>query len=126
MSGNVPSEWLKFAERDLRIAGLLGHNEEYEAGIYHLQQAAEKGLKAVLVFEGIRPPRTHNIARLIALLTSSGITVPEEIQKAQLLSQYAFSTRYPDDYVPVGKEEYEEAYEIAKRVLEWAKEIVRP
>jgi len=54
------------------------------------------------------------------------VKVPDFVEGSRHLTDYAFSTRYPDDYVPVSKEEYEEAYEIAKRVLEWAKEIVQP
>ena len=40
------------------------------------------------------------------------------------MTRYAFEVRYPDDYRPVSEEGYEEAYEVAVRVYEWAKGIV--
>ena len=121
-------EWLDFAGRDLKVSKILGDNENYDGAAYHLQQAVEKSLKAVLVFYDLRVPsrefRTHSIAKLIDLLERGNINVPDFIKDARSLTRYAFTTRYPDDYIPVSLEEYEEAYEIAVRVYEWAKGIV--
>ena len=61
---------------------------------------------------------------MLNILKKFGITLPEEILKATELTRYAFEVRYPYPYIPVSREEYEEAYEIAVRVYEWAKGIV--
>ena len=58
------------------------------------------------------------------MLERGNISVPDFIKDARSLTRYAFTTRYPDDYIPVSLEEYEEAYEIAVRVYKWAKGIV--
>ncbi len=104
-------EWLDFAERDLEVSKILGDNENYDGAAYHIQQAVEKSLKAVLVFYDLRVPsrefRTHNIAKLIGLLERGNIRVPDTIKDARSLTRYAFTTRYPDDYVPVSADEYE-------------------
>ena len=64
-----PQDWMRFAYSDLALArspllpGVL-----LEGLCYHAQQAAEKALKAVLVFLNIDFPRTHNIRTLLDLL----------------------------------------------------------
>ncbi len=125
MRRNEAKIWIEFADRDLHRStsnALLG---DYDLAAYLVQQTCEKALKAVLIRFGEKPPKTHNIRFLIGEIEKF-VDFPPHLMEVAKLSQYAFSVRYPDDYVPVGKEEYEEAYEIAKRVLEWAKEIVRP
>ena len=107
--------WLKFAKKDIISAEALADIEEYDNALYHLQQASDFNIPAFI--------RTHNIERLINIISSHGINVPKEIKEAYKLTKYAFTTRYPDDYVPVSKEEYEEAYKIALKVYEWAKGV---
>ncbi len=120
--------WLAFAYKDLLRARRSYGYRDFEDALYHLQQAVEKSLKALLIYYDIRLPskhfRTHDIGYLVDILKGEGISVPKFVDKARSLTSYAFTTRYPDDYVPVGEEEYEEAYEIAVRVYEWAKGIV--
>jgi len=83
----------------------------------------EKSLKAIVILYGEVPPRTHNIRTLIGVVKKF-VEFPKELENAARLTQYAFEVRYPDDYVPVSLEEYEEAYGIAVRVYEWAKGLV--
>ncbi len=115
--------WLEFAEEDLEASRTLVKKGLIRTAAYHLQQAAEKSLKALLILQGSEIPRTHDIERLMNLL-STFYAIPRDIWDAVNLTEYAFTTRYPDDYVPVSLEEYEEAYEVAIRVYEWAKGIV--
>ena len=82
--------WIRKAQHDLRsVEILLGCEEEdkpYDAVCFHCQQAAEKYLKAYLVFLDVDFPPTHNLARLIELglgqdpemrgLTYAGILTP--------------------------------------------------
>ena len=65
-----PLEWLSRARADLRVAVVtLGVADlpRWAAG-FHLQQAAEKALKAVLVAHGRTAPRTHDIGLLADLV----------------------------------------------------------
>lgn len=62
------AELRELAARDLRGVRLLLPAEPVLAA-FHLQQAAEKLVKAVLIEAGVGdPPRTHDIARLLTLL----------------------------------------------------------
>ena len=64
----ITAEWVRLARTDLRVAAaILGIGEPANT-VYHLQQALEKALKAVLT-EGVPepPPRTHNLVRLAEL-----------------------------------------------------------
>ena len=108
-------KWLDFALHDLRWAVIHASLP---------QQTIEKSLKAVIVSKGIVPPKTHNIKALYGEINKLGIEIPKYIEHAVDLTPYAFTTRYPDDYIPVSKGEYEEAYEIALKVYEWAKGII--
>ena len=115
--------WLKFAGEDLEASRTLLKRGLIRLAAYHLQQAAEKSLKALLILQGSEIPRTHDIERLMNLLNAF-YSIPRDLWDAVNLTEYASTTRYPDDYVPVSLEEYEEAYEIAIRVYKWAKGIV--
>ncbi len=121
-------KWLEFAEEDLKASAEMERLGFRRIATNLLQQSAEKSLKGVIIFLGLENKlkrlKTHNIGQLVDVLIESGIYLDENIIKSVSLTRYAFTTRYPDDYVPVSKEEYEEAYEIALKVYEWAKGII--
>ncbi len=50
-------------------------------------------------------------------LEKGSITVPDGVQKAKTLTDYAVETRYPGDYEPVNEEMYKDAVEIAEKVV---------
>jgi HEPN domain-containing protein len=64
----MTAEWARLARTDLRVAAaILGIGEAANTA-YHLQQALEKALKAVLAERSPEPPpRTHNLVRLARL-----------------------------------------------------------
>lgn len=62
--------WLALAEGDLDSARLLVTHGAVALrnAAFHAQQASEKGLKALLVANGLTVPRTHSLPRLVTLL----------------------------------------------------------
>jgi hypothetical protein len=50
---------------------------------------------------------------------SKHIDIPEEINEVATLTDYAVQTRYPGDYTPVEKEEYENAVKVASDCINW-------
>ena len=58
------SAWFKYAEEELETASLLYDHGKYKGACFHAQQCIEKGLKAFLLEQGERPPRTHDIVDL--------------------------------------------------------------
>jgi len=123
-------EWLSYAASDFALAnkGKFSKEVRYDSLCYHAQQAAEKAIKAVLIFYRKPFPKTHNIGHLLKLLKEKGIVVPKIVEKSQLLTEYAVDSCYPDDFFEsekVNKKEYEQAVKIADKVLKWAKLVIR-
>jgi HEPN domain-containing protein len=111
--------WLQKAKSNLAIAR-LGKRENVllEDLYFEAQQAAEKALKALLIYLGGEYPRTHTFTLLLANLETYQ-EVPAAIREVVELSDYAVQTRYPGDYYPVSDQEYRRALELADRVLDW-------
>lgn len=119
-----PADWLRFAHSDLDYAQACASPRVLlEARCFHLQQAAERSLKAVLVSLGGEAPKTHNL-RLLRDLLPAETPVPEEVEQAVRLSKYAVETRYPESGLPVTEEEYREALRLAEAVVDWAAEVI--
>ena len=121
--------WLQFAKEDLEAAAVMEEKGYRRIAVFLLQQSAEKSLKAVVIILGlegkVKKFKTHDIEHLVDVLIEKDVPMPPDVLNSPSLTRYAFTTRYPDDYIPVSLEEYEEAYEVAVRVYEWAKEIVK-
>ena len=118
------ADWMRHARSDLALAGVTAPPEVLtETLCFHAQQAAEKGLKAVLVAHGHPAPRIHNIRTLIELLPAR-LAPPPLLNEAAALSVYAVLTRYPADVEPITEEEYQEAIALAEAVVEWAEQHV--
>ena len=58
---------------------------------------------------------------MFEVLEENNIEFPDNSEKAMILTDYAVQTRYPGNYDPVTKEEYEEAVKTAKEIFDWAK-----
>ena len=116
-------EWFRRAKSNLAKAKIEPSDEIlYEDLCFDIQQAAEKALKSLCVDEEIIFPKTHDIAFLLDLLENNGVSIPEKIQPARMLTEYAVETRYPGYYEPVEKKEYEDMLSIAEKVVEWVGE----
>jgi HEPN domain-containing protein len=111
--------WLERAASSLSL-GLVKKTRTilYEDLCFQLQQAAEKALKAYLVFHEIDPPLTHSFVVLLQKVRQVS-EYPEELNRAVELEDYAVETRYPGEYAPVDKKEYTRALEIAKYTVNW-------
>jgi HEPN domain-containing protein len=116
--------WLRRARSNLAIAHKARSKEVlWEDLCFEAQQAAEKSLKALLIFYSGEYPRKHSLSLLLEKLQIF-VAVPEEIKEVVELSDYAVQARYPGDYYPVSQDEYDRAVELAQRVLSWAEEQV--
>ena len=117
-------DWLRYAKSDLELARI-----EKPEGVllenlcFHAQQAAEKTLKAVLIFLEIDFPRTHNIRTLLDLLPE-GVGVPPEVEESAALTDYAVESRYPRSNEPVDDEEYRQVIGLAGVVVSWAERLI--
>jgi len=119
-----PHRWIDRARSNLTRAKHIIEGVYLEDLCFDAQQAAEKAIKAVLIFLGVRFPRTHDLAELLTLVEKAGWSVPEKVKRASMLTPYAVESRYPGLSEPVNDEEHKEAVAIAEEVLRWAEEVL--
>jgi HEPN domain-containing protein len=101
-----PQEWLARAKSNLAMAKKEKTKEIFwEDLCFETQQATGKALKAVCQHKGILFRYVHDLEELITTLEKKGVTVPANVKEADVLSQYAFETRYPGDFESVSEEE---------------------
>lgn len=92
-------QWLNLSRMDLRGA----HNQmaadptEPALACFHVQQSAEKSLKAALVAERIDPPRSHDLNELRDLLPE-GWNIRGSDAELQQIGKWAEKSRYSFGY----------------------------
>jgi HEPN domain-containing protein len=112
-------EWLMRARSSLGLA--KSSNDEsvyYEDLCFQAQQAVEKALKALLIYHGVEPERTHNLYRLLEEVERF-VQIDDEVRSVLKLCNFAVQTRYPGEYLKVEREEYEKSVAIAENCLRW-------
>lgn len=128
ISSGSPGNWLTHAKSDLKLAKIVREKEDVEILdeqiCFHAQQAAEKALKAVLLFHEISFPFIHDLATMIRLLKDNNISVPEELMDVITLTPYAIETRYPGYSGKITTKDVDDAIDIAKVAITWAESII--
>lgn len=121
-----PFAWLRHARGDLRLARLALREEILPEQIcFHAQQAAEKSLKAVLLYSKVDFPFTHDLEELVELSINGGIAIPDELQDLGTLTPYAVQARYPGFWGEITDTDLDEAVTLAEKAFAWASEITR-
>lgn len=119
-----PREWMNRARSNLVLAGEPKQGVYLEDLCFDAQQAAEKAIKAVMLARGVDFPYVHDLAHLLGVLEGSGETIPDEVRRAELLSQHAWAARYPGGGSPVTPGEHSEAVALAEAVVSWAERCI--
>lgn len=90
--------WLKRVDQDLRLVRLsLADDPPIEGpAAFHLQQAAEKLVKALLILADEEVPKTHNLADLLERLGPSPTIDATWAPVLTGMTLWAFAGRYPD------------------------------
>lgn len=120
-------DWLTHAESDLNLARVARERKDVlpEQACFHAQQAAEKALKAVLLFRHIEFPLVHDLKTLVDLLQKNAVALPTEINDVGSLTPYAVEARYPGHLEEITPSDVDEAIRLADVVLRWAAGILR-
>ena len=114
--------WCLKAENDLKNAR---HEVEHEdpaldTVCFHAQQAAEKYLKAYLVFHDCEITKTHVLIRLIRNCIEIDDAFQDLVQKEiDMLTDYAVDLRYAEDFYMPPIEEAREAIKKAEFVKQF-------
>ena len=122
-----PKTWLARARSNLRRAELGRQHPDilFEDLCFESEQAVEKALKSVCVHLGIEFPKTHSLVYLMDLIERAGLSIPEGIKKADVLTRYAVAARYPGLEEEVDVAEYVRAVDLARRVVKWAEKVIK-
>lgn len=109
--------WLGRARDDLAVAGtLLAAESPAWAICYHVQQAVEKGLKALLVAAGDDPPKTHNLVRLDTAIAPR-VFEPSDDDMLASLTLWSIEQRYPADQPEPTRDQARETLAFGRRAL---------
>ena len=97
---DAAQRWLRQADHDLRIA--RGHHErgDYSDACFMAEQAAQKALKAFLIWQGQRSVPLHSVAQLAERCAEFDPDFAAHITAGRILDQYYIPTRYPDALAP--------------------------
>ena len=113
--------WLVKAKHDLLSARELAEADIplLDTAAYHCQQAAEKAIKAFLLFHDIRFVKTHDIEVLVLQAIDVDPDFEVGLEAANILTPFAVAFRYPGDDVEPKADEYRDAFEAADRVCQF-------
>ncbi len=114
--------WFADAREEVESASILFGHQKYRGVCRHSQQGVEKGLKALLLEVGRRPPRTHDIVELLNLVGAGGTRIEMPLDDAVYLNS-VYRGRYPTEE---GLLPYGEATEAdARKALSIAESVIR-
>jgi HEPN domain-containing protein len=114
-------DWLGQAQRDLKKAELDFQYEYWEWACFTAQQAAEKAVKSLLMYQG-HDVWGRAITPMLRQLDSPSAP-PELVENAQLLDAYYIPTRYPNGFAEGKPADYFNLSK-AKEAVEAARAIV--
>ena len=120
-------QWLAKAEEDFGVAKhLVTEGTSYlSAAGFHAQQAAEKFLKAFLVWHQIEFPKTHDLDELLDLAATVDSHLAESLCSTTILSSYGVDIRYPSDFPQMRPEDARQAVDLAAHVRNVIRRVLK-
>jgi HEPN domain-containing protein len=112
--------WLRKALEDLRAAELLLQANSLLSSqvAFHAQQAAEKSLKAFLLWNSCPFGKTHNLLSLGKACVEIDETLEDVSSRVAPISGYAVEPRYPADFADPSVDEAGQALRLARELFE--------
>ncbi len=114
--------WLDRAHYDLETAEAMYSSARYIYVVFMCQQALEKYLKALLVYQGQEVLPIHNLRRLLEKTETLGDLDREALRKMDFLSQYYLNARYKEDLQELSRQVEKET---ARNYLDFTREKSR-
>jgi len=91
-------QWLRIVKEDLAVAKVLLKEEFFSSVAYHSQQAAEKALKAFLVFKDRPVLKSHDLLKLLKLCSLIDGDFQKLFDAADYINPFSTKFRYPDEF----------------------------
>ncbi|MDR2546217.1 MAG: HEPN domain-containing protein [Lachnospiraceae bacterium] len=114
-------EWLRLANMDLITARRiyeLHRPMPIEIICFHAQQASEKAMKGFLVSNGVLPPKTHDLTKLLKMCIEYEDGLVKFFREADALTLYGVLPRYPTEFELV-ESDSEIALGYAEKIMEY-------
>ena len=119
--------WLKIVKEDLRVAKVLLEKEAFSTSTYHCQQAAEKALKAYLVFKKQEVIKTHDLMNLVIVCCRLNRSFKVLHDAAENLNPFATKFRYPTEFDITDYVDTKSAIKQAQKIVDFVlKKISEP
>ncbi|MCI9072038.1 MAG: HEPN domain-containing protein [Lachnospiraceae bacterium] len=121
-------EWYDMAAVDLGVAKHLDatyYPKPLEIICYHCQQAAEKAIKALIMYFGEEGgmPKLHDLSFLLNQIKNK-VSIDERFYDyADTLTPYCVAVRYPNELF-LEERHVKEALEFADELFQWVTHIV--
>lgn len=123
--------WIREAEYTLRQAERNCREGSYNLACFLSEQTAQKALKAVLYFDGVRFINIHSVTELAKEASGTHQEFSSLMSEGSRLDQYYLSARYPDAVpepaIPAEiftKNQAEEAVEMARKIFEACRGLI--
>jgi HEPN domain-containing protein len=121
-------EWYDKATMDLGVAKHLletYYPKPIEIVCYHCQQAAEKAIKALIIFYGAEGgiPKLHDLSFLLNQIKNKVDIEEKYYDYADTLSPYGVAVRYPNELF-LEERHAKEAVQLADEILQWVNHII--
>lgn len=118
--------WFEKAEHDfLAIRKLVvGDDVPWDVVTFHAQQGAEKYLKGFLRLHDTRPPKIHDLSRLLDLCLAHDGSLASLRSDCIELTDAGYQSRYPDTTDEPGEAIATHAIEMARRISDAIRERV--
>ncbi len=120
-------EWIYEANNDLGLAEFVIDNDGkyYDLVCFHCQQAAEKYLKAYIIYLRLHYEKVHDLKYLLNVIGKKR-DVPKKLKKyADLLNEYTIDSRYPDYWHDPTLDETKECIKAAQDFKEYIEEVLK-
>lgn len=122
-------EWYDLAIMDLGVAKHLEstyYPKPVEIICYHCQQAAEKGIKALIMYYGAEGgmPKLHDLSFLLNQIKNKVNIEDRYYDYADTLTPYGVSIRYPNELF-LEERHAKKAIQYADEIIQWVDGIVK-
>ncbi len=125
---SATKEWYDLAVTDLGVAKHLNstyYPKPLEIICYHCQQAAEKSIKALIMYYGAQGgmPKLHDLSFLLNQIKNRVEIEDKFYEYADTLTPYGVSIRYPNELF-LEERHADKAIQYADEIVQWVSDIV--
>lgn len=124
MNKDTVKKWIQKAENDLKIGKdeMATPEPAGDMVCFHMQQCAEKYLKAFLIFHDREYPRSHNLEALLELCSRIDYEFQRLVDEGVAgLTPYATTLRYAEEFYSPSLEEVNQAICLAEKVRDFVR-----